>query len=234
MAASESEKRPLGMIVPPVPAGVEIPPEPPDVGARTLSVASRLLAGATVFFFLAFLFAYFYLRSINQNHFWRPSAALLAEQHEVHVSLNPNQALGAVFVVCLVLSVLLTILAGRQMKRRSRNWVGAAVGGLVLGIGAVAAQCIEFIVQKFGPTDGAFASVFCAWLAFYMIAVMGTMYWLETQIATELRARRTPAGSGGDISDPDRLIAPGLDAAVFYWGFPGGIGVLSYVVLYLL
>ena len=50
------------------------------------------------------------------------------------------------------------------------------------------------------------------------------MYWLETHVATELRARRAPAGGEGDIEDPDRLIAPGLDAAVFYWGFLAAIG----------
>jgi heme/copper-type cytochrome/quinol oxidase subunit 3 len=232
--ASASEERPLGLMVPSVPAGVEIPPEPPDVGARAISVASRLLCGASTFFFLAFLFAYFYLRSINQHGFWLPSAALLKEQNEVHVSLKPDQLLGVVFIVCIVLSVLLTIIAGRGMKRRSRGWITPAIGGLTLGVGAVAAQCIEFVVQKFGPTDGAFASVFCAWLAFYLIAVMATMYWFETQVATELRARRAPAETGGDIKDPDELIAPALDAAVFFWGFLGGIGVLTYVTLYLL
>lgn len=237
--ASESEQRPLGMMVPPVPAGIEIPPEPPDVGARTLSVAARLLAGATVFFFLAFVFAYFYLRSINQDHFWLPSAAQLKEQNLIHISLAPNQALGAVFVACLALSVLGSIAAGRQMKRRSRGWLAPAAASLVLGLGAVAAQCVEFVVQKFGPTDGAFASVFCAWLGFYLVAVMGTMYWLETQVATELRARRVPAReldeeTGADIADPDRLIAPSLDAAVFFWSFLGLIGVLTYVILYLL
>ena len=65
------------------------------------------------------------------------------------------------------------------------------------------------------------------------------MYWLETQIATELRARRVPARqldeeTGADIADPDRLIAPGLDACVFFWSYLAGIGVLAYVVLYLL
>ncbi len=63
-------------MIPPVAAGVEIPPEPPDVGARALSVAARLLAGASTFFFLAFVFAYFYLRSLNQDHMWRPAASL--------------------------------------------------------------------------------------------------------------------------------------------------------------
>jgi hypothetical protein len=66
----------------------------------------------------------------------------------------------------------------------------------------------------------------------YMIAALCTMYWLETHVATELRARRVPAGSG-DIKDPDRLIAPGLDACVFYWSFLAGVGLLTYVVLYL-
>jgi len=220
--ASPSEQRPLGLMVPPVPAGVEIPPEPPDVGARALSVAARLLSGASTFFFLAFLFAYFYLRSINQDHMWRPA----------HV--KPDQALGAAFIVCVLASAALTIIAGRQMKRESPSWLTPAIGGLVLGIAAVVLQCVEYTAQHFGPTDGAFASVFCAWTAFYLIAVLATMYWLETQVATELRARRAPAPRDGDIKDPDRLIAPGLDAAVFYWTFLAGLGLVAYVTLYLL
>jgi len=232
MAASE--EAPLGRMIPAVPAGVEIPPESPEVSARTLAVAARLLCGATTFFFLAFLFAYFYLRSLNQNDFWKPSAELLKEQKEVHVSLTPSAGLGVAFVVCLLLSVALTIVAGRGMQRGSRGWVTPALLGVVLGLAAVAVQCIEYTTQHFGPTDGAYASVFCAWTGFYLIAVLCTMYWLETQVATELRARRAPAGSEGDLEDPDRLIAPGLDAAVFYWGFLGALGVIMYVILYLL
>jgi heme/copper-type cytochrome/quinol oxidase subunit 3 len=209
-------------MVPPVPAGSDIPPEPPDVGARALSVASRLLAGASTFFFLAFIFAYFYLRSINQEHLWR------------HGHLNPNQALGAAMIACVILSALLAILSGRQMKAASRSWTGPAAGAVVLGLAAVALQCIEYTRQNFGPTDGAFASVFCAWTAFYIIAVLATMYWLETQVASELRARRKPAPLEGDIREADKLIAPGLDAAVFYWAYLAVIGVVTYVVLYLL
>jgi heme/copper-type cytochrome/quinol oxidase subunit 3 len=225
--ASPSEKLPLGLMVPPVPAGHEIPPEPPDVGARALSVASRMLCGASTFFFLAFVFAYFYLRSINADHMWHPK----------HV--NPNQGLGAAFIILVLLSAGLTVVAGRRMKVKSSSWLTPGIGGVVLGLAAVIVQCIEYTVQNFGPTNGAYASVFCSWSAFYLIAVVFTMYWLETQVATELRARRVPAHeldeeTGGDIADADKLIAPGLDAAVFYWSFLAGIGVITYVILYLL
>jgi heme/copper-type cytochrome/quinol oxidase subunit 3 len=220
--ATPSEEMPLGRMVPPVPLGTEIPPEPPDVGARTLSEASRLLAGATAFFFLAFVFSYFYLRSLNEEHAWRPK----------HV--DPDQALGAAMIACIVLSALLAVLGGRQMKQRSARWLPMVAAALVLGLVAVALQCVAYTVQDFGPTNGAYASVFSIWTAFYLVAVLGAMYWLETMVAGELRARRQPAEREGDIREADRLIAPGLDAAVFYWAFLAGIGVITYVVLYLL
>lgn len=219
---SASENLPLRPMVTPVARTVEIAPESPDVGARILSVAARLLCGATTFFFLAFVFAYFYLRSLDQNHMWRPA----------HV--HPNQGWGAAFIVCIVLSAILTIVAGRQMKAGSASWLTAGIGAVVLGLAAVAVQCIEYTVQDFGPTNGAYASVFSGWTGFYLIAVLATMYWLETQAATELRARRAPASSTADVNEPDRLIKPALDAATFYWCFLAGIGVLTYVVLYLL
>jgi heme/copper-type cytochrome/quinol oxidase subunit 3 len=220
--AQSHEEKPLGLQIPAVPRGAEIPPEPPDVAARTLSVAARLLAGASVFFFLAFAFAYFYLRSLNQDHMWKP--------HHV----KPEQGLGAAFAACILLSALAMIVAGRQFKRGERSWTVAASAGLGFGLVAVALQCIEYTVQKFGLTDGAYASVFCAWTACYLLATLATMYWLETILATELRARREPASSEGDIKDPDRLIAPGLDAAVFFWSFLAGLGLLMYIILYLL
>ena len=134
----------------------------------------------------------------------------------------------------MLLSAVLAIVAGRQMKAQSRGWLGPAIASLALGLAAVALQCVEYTVQHFGPTDGGYASVFCAWTAFFAIAALATMYWLETQIATELRARRAPAHAHGDIKDPDRLIAPGLDACVFFWSYLAALGAIAYVTLYLL
>jgi len=129
---------------------------------------------------------------------------------------------------------LLAILAGRWMKRQSAAWVMAAVCSFALGLAAVAVQCIEYTVQRFGPTNGGYASVFCGWTGLYALAVLTTMYWIETQVATELRARREPASAHhGDIAEADRLIAPSLDAAVFFWSYLAGIGVVTWICLYL-
>jgi heme/copper-type cytochrome/quinol oxidase subunit 3 len=221
MAAS-GESLPRDALRQPVGPAGERPPEPPEIGARALSEGARILAGGTAFFFLALVFAYFYLRSLNEEHMWHPA----------HV--NPNQALGGAMIGCIVASALLAFFGGRLMKAGNASWVAPLGLAVVLGLVAVALQCIEYTRQHFGPTNGAYASVFCAWTALYLLVVLGSMYWLETHAATELRARRAPAGREGEIAEADRLIAPGLDAAVFYWEFVAAIGVLTYVVLYLL
>jgi heme/copper-type cytochrome/quinol oxidase subunit 3 len=219
---AEASEPALAPRVPAVPLGVAIPPEPPDIGARQLYLAARLLAGATAFFFLAFAFAYFYLRSLNQDHAWRPKG------------IGPEQGLGVAVVLVLVVSAALAIVAGRMMARTQRNWLAAAELSLLLGLAAIVLQCIEWTTQNFGPASGAYASIYCGWTAFFTLGVLMTLYWLETHVATEVRARRRPAPSGqGDIADPDWLIKPGLDAFVFYWSFLVGIGVITYVILYL-
>ncbi len=213
---------PLNPGAPGVSKDVAIPPEPPDVGGRSLYIAGRLLAGAATFFFLAFLFAYFYLRSLNENDMWKPA----------HV--KPDKTLGAIVVACLVVSAVAAIWARVQLKRDARPWVWGASLALVFGLAAVVVQCIQYTGAHFGPTDGAYASVFCAWTGVFAVAVLATMYWLETQVATELRARRNPAAlRHGDIAEADRLIEPGLDAAVFFWSYLVGIGVITWVTLYL-
>src|SRR5258708_38424647 len=86
------EERPMGLQVPPVRPGVEIPPEPPDVGARALAVSARLLGPATPLFFLPFLFSYFHLRPVEVQHIWRPP------------QIQPHPPLRAAVAGCVVLS----------------------------------------------------------------------------------------------------------------------------------
>jgi hypothetical protein len=47
--------------------------EDPAVLGKNLAVGARLLASAVVFFFMAFVFAFFYLRALNTNHDFHPA-----------------------------------------------------------------------------------------------------------------------------------------------------------------
>ena len=210
--------------------------EPPQVMARNLRIASQLWSSSTVFFFFAFLFAYFYLRSLNSQGLWHP--------HNVKAPV----ALGTVITACVVVSALAAMYGARRLEGGDEygwRWVGLAA--LVVGLAAVVLQVVEYFTIGFGPTDGGFASVFLGWTGLYALFVLGTMYWLETLIATSFRYRGAgaaghepgeasgdPDRTGDDIDRPISLVVPGVTALAFSWGVLAGIGVVSWFVLYLL
>jgi heme/copper-type cytochrome/quinol oxidase subunit 3 len=210
--------------------------EPPELMARNLSSAAHLLASATAFFFLAFVFAYFYLRSLNNAGLWHPKG------------VDPSQAFGAVIMVLTVLSAVVVRLglidhrAGRRPQWRVKGAVGVGVG-----VAALVLQVIEWPSLGFGPSDGGYASVFFGWTAFQLLFAVGALFWLENIVATSFRYRGTATGSPApgeasgdrgrevhDIADPLSLVRPGLEAVSFYWAFLAGLGVLAWIVLYLL
>jgi heme/copper-type cytochrome/quinol oxidase subunit 3 len=207
--------------------------EPPELLGRNLSSAAHLLASATAFFFLAFVFAYFYLRSLNNAGQWLPK----------HVT--PSQGFGAVVMALTVISavVLRWGLYDRRAERRPQWRIKGAVA-LVAGVAAVIVQVVEWTSLGFGPADGGYASVFFGWTAFQVLFMVGALFWVENVLATSLRYRNAatpppghasgdPHREGHDIAEPLALVLPGLEAATFYWSFVAGLGVLAWIVLYL-
>ncbi len=136
--------------------------EPPEVMARNLRIASHLWSSATAFFFAAFLFAYFYLRSLDSSTVWRPK----------HV--DPSFTLGTLATLALVgAAVLLRLgLADHRAERRSA-WRIKGAGTLVLLVCMIVLQIIEWSTQGFGPTDGPYASVYLGWTGLLTIFVVG-------------------------------------------------------------
>jgi len=210
--------------------------EPPELLGRNLNSAGHLLASATAFFFLAFLFAYFYLRSLNNAHLWHPA------------NVKPSMTLGALVMVLTVASAGLVRLGlYDQRAARRRQWRLKAAGALTLGVVAIVLQAVEWSAVGFGPADGGYASVFFGWTAFNVLFAAGTLFWLENLLATAIRYRHVPAGGeptpghasgdpgrrGHDVADPLSLVRPGLEALSFYWAFLAGLGVLAWIVLYL-
>jgi heme/copper-type cytochrome/quinol oxidase subunit 3 len=197
------------------PQAVQIPIEHPDVEARIVSIGSYLAAAALAFFFIAFLFAFFYLRALNTNGLWgggKPG-------HHVHPALT----VGIIVLVCVLGSVAcvrLSLAGVRAQKSYARN---VAIAALALGLVAVAVQCWQYTDLGFGPGDGGFASVYLGWTGFFTIFAFVVLVWLEIllvspQSATDLRRGRFEA-----------------DAASFsiVWTMLGVVEIAAFILLYI-
>lgn len=211
--------------------------EPPEVLERNLWAAGYLLAGATAFFFVAFVFAFFYLRSIDNTAQWKP--------HGVDASIG----WGTAVIACWIASAVLVRLgAADQNADRRPQWRLKGLAALVLGLAGLVLQVLTWTQNGFGPTDGAFASVYIGWTAFMFLFVLVTLFWLETTLATSWRYRNEPFGEaavppghasgdpermGHDIRNPVDLNRAEVAALGFYWSFLAGVAVVAWIVLYL-
>jgi heme/copper-type cytochrome/quinol oxidase subunit 3 len=209
--------------------------EPPEVLGRNLISASYLLAGATAFFFIAFVFAYFYLRSLNNAGMWKPQG------------VDASGGWGTAIVACYALSAVLVRLglSDHRALRRDR-WRLKGLLALLVGVAGLVLQVLDWTHESFGPADGGFASVYFGWTAFLFLFVFCTLLWLEMSVAMSFRYRQVdgepPAGHASgdphreahDISDPLSLVRAELVGLSFYWTFLAGIAVVSWVILYLI
>ncbi|HEY2316917.1 MAG TPA: hypothetical protein VGH67_01345 [Solirubrobacteraceae bacterium] len=201
------------------PTHPQIELEPPEWQPRALRAGARGLCGAVAFFMIAFVFAYFYLRSQDPNHGWKFGA------------VNPSIGLGTAIVVSLLASAA----AMRAAATRSDLTVSAGGAALGLALLSVVLQVVEWTTLGFGPGSGGYASVFVGWTAFYAVLTLVCAFWIETQVATAWRRRRegveaTPAAV---LSDTE-VVDAGLEACSFFWTFFVVSGLVLYVLLYLL
>jgi heme/copper-type cytochrome/quinol oxidase subunit 3 len=201
------------------PTHPDIELEPPEWQPRAMWVGARQLCGAAAFFFLAFVFAYFYLRSLDLGKDWK-----------IGHNVNPSLGLGVAIVIALVLSAALL----RTTSARPELTVRAGALSLLLLLAAVVLQVVAWTQLGFGPASGGYASVYVGWTIFYAVFALMSAYWIETQVATAWRRRRhgvvaTPA----DVLTDETLTRANLEACSFFWAFYVAIGVATFVILYL-
>jgi heme/copper-type cytochrome/quinol oxidase subunit 3 len=210
--------------------------EPPELLGRNLISAGYLLAGATAFFFISFVFAYFYLRSLNNGDMWKPG------------NVDTSVGWGTAIVVCYVASALIVRLGLNEHRALRRDrWRLLGLVALLVGVVGLVLQVIGWTQQDFGPADGGFASVYFGWTAFLFLFVLGTLIWLEMTLATSLRYRKIETGAPApgeasgdphrmahDIRDPLSLVRAELVGLSFYWTFLAAIAVVSWIILYLI
>jgi heme/copper-type cytochrome/quinol oxidase subunit 3 len=178
----------------------------PAVDARVTRIGMRLFAGADVFFFASFFFAFFYLRSMNNDYSWLPAG-----------TTHPTRGIGALIVALAILVAVFYMAAMRNASMsRTALWLALAAGFLFVG-----AQVYEFRNLGFDPQQGGgYPSVFVGLKGVLMVQTIGALIWLATHIAQ--------SGPGGDM-----VIRRATAASFgnFLW-FLAGIGLLAYLVLY--
>jgi heme/copper-type cytochrome/quinol oxidase subunit 3 len=185
--------------------------EPPEVHERNLRIGVRVMAGSTIMFFLAFVFAYFYLRSLNSHGLWRPAG------------VDPPQGWGAAIVILFVLSAAALTYAP-YAARRGRPWFAALGVSLLLALAGCVVQAFEYAHIGFGPESGGYASVFIGSTSLFVVFVLPVLYWVETLVAEGVRSRRIPEAN----------VSPGLEELAFYWQLLAAIGVIVWAMLYLI
>ena len=187
--------------------------------SANLGVGARLLASATAFVFVAFVFAFFYLRAVNSHGLWRPA----------HV--KPLQGYGIAVLLCTLAAAVIFDLARRTLNSGAeRGWRAGAGAALVLGIAVVALQVIEYTAIDFKTAGGGYASVFWGFTLVFLLFWLGALYWVETLFAQSIR--RPPASPRQGTAGTE-LLRPSADAAVVFVYSMALVQLVAYVLLYL-
>ena len=141
---------------------------------------SRLAIGGLAFLFGAFLFAFFYLRSLDSSGRWQGPG------------FHPPSLLMGSFIMMLVLTSAGAHYAGLQRIKAGdkRTWQVAGLVTLVLALTAVVLQILELLFLPFWPGSSGFASVFVGFSAVFIVVLLAGLVWLEMLLA---RSRPIPA-----------------------------------------
>lgn len=183
--------------------------EQPDLLARNIRVGSRIWAASQAFFFLAFFFAFLYLRALNTNGLWRG----WPPHHP-----SPSIAFGVAILICVLGSAAI---ARSAVLIAPEMWRIAAWAALVLALAAVGLQSAQFSSLGFGPTDAAYASVFVGWSGLFALFLLGTCYWLATVIGDVTRAGGMP-----------EVWAAAVDGVGFVLLVLAGVEIAAFILLY--
>lgn len=134
---------------------------------------SRLAIGGLSFLFGAFVFAYFYLRSINSSGRWHGSG-----YHP------PSMLLGTLIMMLVLVSAGVHYAALQRIKAGDKRlWQIGGVVALLLGLAAVVLQLLELLYLPFYPGSSGYSSVFVGFYPVFTVIVLAALVWLETLLA---------------------------------------------------
>lgn len=199
------------------------PIENPDRTPGVLLAGGRIFSLSVMFFFAAFVFSFFYLRSIDSNGLWNKG------------HLEPNRGIStAILLAVLVGLAAFGMVMHRIRKADERGWHGLGIGAVALGGITILLQIVQLASLGFQPSAGGYASVLVGWTAAMIAVEVGALYWLITLVAGQARLRHgihsVAQESGVVLTSTEHLAA----SAQAYWGLNrlvAGVIVLAYVLL---
>jgi heme/copper-type cytochrome/quinol oxidase subunit 3 len=186
--------------------------------ASNLRLGSRLFVVADAFIFLAFAFAYLYLRTLNTHGMWHPK----------HIS--PSTTLGALALVTIVGSGVSFWVALRALRLdRAGTFRGLAWLALALILAATVIEGIQTFDPGFSPSaGGGYGSVFVGFTAVLFVHLLAACYWLETVLVAS-RSLGAPS-RGGDA--PPALSVATADAYCAYGVLLAAVIVVAFLLFY--
>lgn len=191
---------------------------------------TRLALGAMSFLFGAFVFAFFYLRSLNSHDLWYPIKQGVAQTH-------PTMATGLVVMALVVVSAAVQTLVLQRIKAGSKSaWLAGATVALVLGLAAVGVQVWQLTDLSFWPGASGFASVFVGFYPVFLALAFCVMVWLEILI---MRCRAIPQISF--VEQPPtyaeafsvQRFQAALSAFTVTWNYLAVVAIIAWILFYL-
>jgi heme/copper-type cytochrome/quinol oxidase subunit 3 len=187
---------------------------------------ARLAVGALTFAFGAFVFAFFYLRSLNSHGMWYPSSFT-----------GPKQWSGAVIMALIVASAVVQYVVLQGLKAGHKApWMIGAVAALVLGLAGIGLQLWQLTQEPFYPASSGFASVFTGSTPVLVTILFCAMVWLEMLI---MQARQIPEISF--VEQPPtyaeafrvQRFQARLSAFTVVWNYLAAVAIVFWILFYL-
>ncbi len=192
----------------------------------SLWTGGRLLIGIWAFAFAALAFAYFYLRSANNEDLWRPGGITA-----------PTGVGAAIFAITVASAVLVNFGDRRFRNDETLDWQVAGWLAVFGGLLVVGLQIWQLTELPFFPGSSGYASCFVGWAILNIAVVLGGTYWIETILAREIRLRRAIAQDGGAPNSKlpvARLFRANLNGCTYFWGFIAVVAALFWVMFYVI
>ena len=151
-----------------------------ESGLNAAWTGSRLAIGGLTFLFGSFVFAFFYLRSIDSAARWHGSGYV-----------PPSLWMGTTIMLLAVLSAGVHYFGLQRIKAGHKaTWQIDSLAAMALGLAAVGMQIYQLATLPFPPGSSGYSSLFTGLYPVLLTTQLAVLIWLEILLA---RSRFIPA-----------------------------------------